>query len=129
MNIQPIKNDDDLNAAVLRMRHLRGAKTNTPEGDEMEILAALTEAYEERNHSISPPDPIEAIKFRMEQMELKDTDLMEFLGQRSRVSEILNKKRPLNLRMIRNLNIGLHIPLECLIKDYPLKTENDLSNK
>lgn len=120
MNIKPIKNDNDLNAAVLRMRHLRGAKPNTPEGDEMEILAALAEAYEEKHHAISPPDPIEAIKFRMEQMGLKDTDLMEFLGQRSRVSEILNKKRPLNLRMIRSLSTGLHIPLECLVKDYPL---------
>ena len=123
MNIKPIKNDDDLNATVLRMRNLRGAKTNTPEGDEMEVLAALTAAYEEKHHAISPPDPIEAIKFRMEQMELKDTDLIEFLGQRSRVSEILNKKRPLNLRMIRSLNTGLHIPLECLVKDYSLENE------
>lgn len=123
MNIKPIKNDNDLNAAVLRMRHLRGAKPNTPQGDEMEILAALAEAYEEKHHAVLPPDPIEAIKFRMEQMELKDTDLMEYLGQRSRVSEILNKKRPLNLRMIRSINEGLHIPLECLVKDYPLENE------
>jgi HTH-type transcriptional regulator/antitoxin HigA len=126
MNIKPIKNDDDLNSAVLRMRQLRGAKTNSPEGDEMEILAALTEAYEEKHHAISLPDPIEAIKFRMEQMELKDTDLIEFLGQRSRVSEILNKKRPLNLRMIRSLSTGLHIPLECLVKDYPLENEKTI---
>lgn len=123
MNIKPIKNDDDLDAAVLRMRSLRGAKPNTPEGDEMEILAALAEAYEEKHHAIDPPDPIEAIKFRMEQMNLKDTDLIEYLGQRSRVSEVLNKKRRLSLTMIRSLNKGLHIPLECLIKDYSLDNE------
>ena len=123
MNIKPIKNDDDLAAAVFRMRSLRGAQPNTPAGDEMEILAALVEAYEEKHHDIAPPDPIEAIKFRMEQMGLKDTDLTPFLGQRSRVSEILNKKRSLSLKMIRNLHKGLKIPLESLVMDYQLEKE------
>ncbi len=120
MNINPIKNDDDLDTVVLRMRQLRDAKPDTPEGDELEVLAILTEAYEKKHHSIEAPDPIDAIKFRMDQMGLKDADLVAFLGQRSRVSEILKKKRPLNLRMIRNLHKGLHIPLASLIPDYPL---------
>jgi HTH-type transcriptional regulator/antitoxin HigA len=123
MNIKPIKNDDDLTSAVLRMRSLRGAQPNTPEGDEIEILAALVEAYEEKHHAIEAPDPIEAIKFRMDQMGLKDADLTEFVGQRSRVSEVLNKKRALSLKMIRNLNQGLNIPLDALVKDYPLERE------
>lgn len=123
MNIKPIKNDDDLTSAVLRMRSLRGAQPNTPEGDEIEILAALVEAYEEKHHDIEAPDPIEAIKFRMDQMGLKDTDLTQFVGQRSRVSEILNKKRALSLKMIRSLNQGLNIPLDALVKDYPLERE------
>jgi HTH-type transcriptional regulator/antitoxin HigA len=123
MNIKPIKNDDDFDAAVSRMQSLHNVKPSTPEADELDILATLAEAYEEKHHTIDPPDPIEAIKFRMEQMGLKDTDLMEFLGQRSRVSEVLNKKRRLSLTMIRSLNKGLHIPLECLIKDYMLDNE------
>lgn len=123
MNIKPIRNDDDLVSAVAHMRALRGAQPNTPAGDEMEILAALVEAYEEKYHDIAPPDPIEAIIFRMDQMGLKDKDLTPFLGQRSRVSEVLSKKRALSLRMIRNLNQGLNIPLESLVKDYPLAKE------
>lgn len=123
MNIKPIKNDDNLAEAVLRMRSLRGAQPNTPEGDEIEILAALVEAYEEKHHNIEAPDPIEAIKFRMDQMGLKDADLTEFVGQRSRVSEVLNKKRALSLKMIRSLNKGLNIPLDALVKDYPLERE------
>ncbi len=123
MNIKPIRNDDDLASAVLRMRSLRGATPGSPEGDEMEVLAALAEAYEEKYHAIEAPDPIEAIKFRMDQMGLKDADLTKFVGQRSRVSEVLNKKRALSLKMIRNLNQGLNIPLDALIKDYPLEKE------
>ena len=123
MNIKPIKNDDNLAEAVLRMRSLRGAQPNTPEGDEIEILAALVEAYEEKHHYIEAPDPIEAIKFRMDQMGLKDADLTEFVGQRSRVSEVLNKKRALSLKMIRSLHQGLNIPLDALVKDYPLERE------
>lgn len=123
MNIKPIKNDDDLASAVLRMRSLRGAEPGSPEGDEMEILAALAQAYEEKHHDIEAPDPIEAIKFRMDQMGLKDADLTEFVGQRSRVSEVLNKKRALSLKMIRSLNQGLNIPLDALVKDYPLERE------
>ena len=123
MNIKPIKNDDVLTSAVLRMRSLRGAQPNPPEGDEIEILAALVEAYEEKHHAIEAPDPIEAIKFRMDQMGLKDADLTEFVGQRSRVSEVLNKKRALSLKMIRSLNQGLNIPLDALVKDYPLDRE------
>ena len=123
MNIKPIKNDDNLAEAVLRMRSLRGAQPNTPEGDEIEILAALVEAYEEKHHDIAPPDPIEAIKFRMDQMGLKDADLTKFVGQRSRVSEVLNKKRALSLKMIRSLHQGLNIPLDSLVKDYPLERE------
>ncbi|MBJ7554957.1 helix-turn-helix domain-containing protein [Marinomonas spartinae] len=123
MNIKPIKNDDDLTLAVLRMRSLRGAELGSPEGDEIEILATLVEAYEEKHHAIDAPDPIEAIKFRMDQMGLKDADLTPFVGQRSRVTEVLKKQRALNLRMIRNLHKGLNIPLDALVKDYPLERE------
>ncbi|WP_219702360.1 helix-turn-helix domain-containing protein [Marinomonas lutimaris] len=123
MNIKPIKNDDDLASAVLRMRSLRGAEPGSPEGDEMEILAALAQAYEEKHHTIEAPDPIEAIKFRMDQMGLKDADLTPLVGQRSRVTEVLKKQRALNLRMIRNLHRELNIPLDALVKDYPLERE------
>ena len=93
-------------------------KINTDDYNELEILSILVEDYENKSFPISLPDPIEAIKFRMEQMGIKKSDLAEIIGYKSRVSEILNKKRKLTLQMIRNLHEKLHIPYESLIADY-----------
>lgn len=120
MQIKPIKTEADNEAALARIEQLFDAEPDTPEGDELEILATLVHAFEEEHYPIAPPDPIEAIKFRMEQQGLKDVDLVPYFGQRSRVSEILNRKRKLTITMIRKLNEGLKIPLDCLIKEYQL---------
>jgi HTH-type transcriptional regulator / antitoxin HigA len=120
MQIRPIKNVEDNKAALARIEQLWDAEPNTPEGDELDVLVTLVSAFEEEYYPIEAPDPIEAIKFRMEQQNLKDKDLVPFLGQRSRVTEIMNRKRRLSISMIRKLNYGLKIPLDCLIKEYQL---------
>lgn len=120
MNIQPIRNSRDHEAALKRVEQLWDAQANTIEEDELEILVTLIQSYEDKHYAISEPDPIEAIKFRMEQLNLSDNDLVPYLGQRSRVSEILNRKRRLNLNMIRKLHAGLEIPLSCLVREYDL---------
>jgi len=120
MQIKPIKNEADHMAALARIEQLWEAEPDTPEGDELEVLATLVNAFEEKYFPIEAPDPIGAIKFRMEQQGLVDADLIPFFGHRSRVSEILNRKRKLTIAMIRKLHKGLRIPLECLIKDYEL---------
>lgn len=121
MNIKPIKTKKDYQLALKRVEELWEAKPNTKEADELDILATLIEAFEEKNYPIEAPDPVEAIKFRMEQQGLQPLDLVPYLGQRSRVTEILNRKRKLSINMIRNLNQGLKIPLESLIQDYSLQ--------
>ncbi|MEN4045017.1 MULTISPECIES: helix-turn-helix domain-containing protein [Sulfurimonas] len=118
MNIKPIKNEQNYNEALQRIENLMSAKPNTPEMDELEVLTTLVEAYEEKHYKIEAPDPIEAIKFRMEQEGLKQKDLVSIVGSKSRVSEILNKKRKLTIEMIRNLHKQLHIPVESLFLDY-----------
>lgn len=120
MQIKPIKSAEDHEAALTRIDELWDAEPNTPDGDELEVLVTLVTAYEEKEFPIEAPDPIEAIRFRMEQLGLVDKDLVPYLGTRSRVSEILNRKRSLSINMIRNLHSGLRIPLNCLIQDYPL---------
>jgi len=115
MNIKPIRNNEDLKEAFLRLEGIFQAKEGTPEADEMEILVSLIEVYENNNYPISPPDPIEAIKFRMDQQGLTARDLEAFIGSSGRVSEILNRKRPLSLRMIKRLHDGLNIPYESLL--------------
>lgn len=120
MQIKPIKTIKDNELALARIEKLWDAQPNTEQGDELEVLATLVHAFEENNYPINAPDPIEAIMFRMEQQNLKDSDLVPFLGQRSRVSEILNRKRRLSINMIRKLNAGLKIPLDCLVMDYQL---------
>jgi len=92
LNIQPIKTEDDYLSTMRRIEEIFDAEPNTPEGDELDVLTTLVEAYETRKFVIETPDPVEAIKFRMEQLGLADADLVPFLGQRSRVSEVLNKK-------------------------------------
>lgn len=120
MNITPIKAEADYEAALERIGELMHAAPGTPEGDELDILAALVERYEAKRYSIDAPDPIEAIRFRMEQYGLKDKDLVPFIGQSGRVSEILNYQRKLTLPMIRKLHNGLNIPTESLVQDYEL---------
>ncbi len=118
MNIKPIKNEVDYQKSLDRLEVIFDAKKDTKTGDELEILSILIDKYENEVFPIGFPDPIEAIKFRMEQMGLKQKDLAEVIGFKSRVSEILNKKRKLTLEMIRNLNLKLHIPTEVLVQDY-----------
>lgn len=118
MKITPIKNEKDYQKALQRLEEIFDAPKATAEGDELDILSILIDKYENDNFPIGFPDPIEAIKFRMEQMGLKQKDLAEVVGFKSRVSEILNKKRKLTLEMIRNLHLKLHIPTEVLVQDY-----------
>jgi len=118
MKITPIKNEKDYQNALNRLEKIFDAKMGTQEGDELEILSILIDKYENEHFPIEMPDPIEAIKFRMEQMGMKQKDLAEIFGFKSRVSEILNKKRKLTLEMVRNLNTKLHIPTDVLIQDY-----------
>ncbi|NOZ35376.1 MAG: transcriptional regulator [Chlorobi bacterium] len=118
MNIHPIKTEKDYEKALERLEQIFDAKQGTKEGDELEILSILIEKYEDEHFPIDLPDPIEAIKFRMEQLGMKQNDLTEVIGFKSRVSEILNKKRKLTLEMIRNLNEDLSIPTNVLIQKY-----------
>ena len=120
MKISPIRNEKDYQKALNRLEDIFDAKKETEEGDELEIISILIDRYENEQFPIGLPDPIEAIKFRMEQMGMKQKDLAEIVGFKSRVSEILNKKRKLTLDMIRKLNTTLHIPTEVLIQDYQL---------
>ena len=118
MNIKPIRNEKDYQNALNRLELIFDAKKGTVKGDELEILYILIDQYENEKFPIGMPDPIEAIKFRMEQMGMKQKDLAEVVGFKSRVSEVLNRKRKLTLDMIRKLNTTLHIPTEVLIQDY-----------
>jgi HTH-type transcriptional regulator/antitoxin HigA len=120
MSIKPIKTESDNKVALARIEQLWDAQPNTTEGDELDVLVTLVQAFEEAHYSIDAPNPVEAILFRMEQAGLEDADLVQYLGQRSRVSEVLGYKRRLSIGMIRKLNEGLKIPLESLIRDYQL---------
>ena len=115
MDIQPIKNERDYDQALAAIERLWGAGEGTEAGDKLDILLILVEDYEDKHHRISPPDPVDAIKFRMEQMNLTRKDLEPCIGNRGRVSDILNRRRELSLAMIRNLHSRLSIPLESLI--------------
>jgi len=115
MNIKPIRNDADLQAAFARLESIYQAPAGTPEADEMEVLATLIEVYENRHYPIAPPDPIDAIRFRMEQQGLTAKDLEPFIGSSGRVSEVLNRKRRLSLRMVKRLHEGLRISYESLM--------------
>jgi HTH-type transcriptional regulator/antitoxin HigA len=118
MNITPIRNEKDYQKTLKRLEKLFDAKKGSKEGDELEVLSILIDNYENDKFPIGMPDPIEAIKFRMEQMGMKQKDLAEVIGFKSRVSEILNRKRKLTLEMIRKLNETLRIPTEVLIQKY-----------
>ena len=120
MNIKPIKTKEDYTATLSQIEKLMDARPNTPQMDELEVLTTLVEAYEAQHYAIDAPDPIEAIKFRMEQEGLKQKDLVNIVRSKSRVSEILNRKRKLTIEMIRNLHKQLHIPIESLFLDYKI---------
>lgn len=119
MQIRPIKNEQDHRAAIARIEQLMGAAPESPEAEELEVLATLVDAYESKHHPIDPPDPIAAIRFRMEQQQLSRRDLEPFIGSRARVSEVLAKKRPLTLNMIRRVKAGLGISADLLIQQAP----------
>ncbi|MBA5791718.1 helix-turn-helix domain-containing protein [Flavobacterium sp. xlx-214] len=118
MKLRPIKTEQDYQAALERLEAIFDALPGTEESDELEILGMLIEKYEKEHFPIDLPDPIEAIKFRMEQMGYTQNDLAEMIGLKSRASEILNRKRKLSLEMIRLLTQKLHIPSEVLIQAY-----------
>jgi HTH-type transcriptional regulator/antitoxin HigA len=118
MNIKPIKTEQDYHEALERLELIFDSEIGTPEGDELEILGILIDKYEEINYPIDLPDPIEAIKFRMEQLGYKQSDLAKIIGLKSRASEILNRKRKLTLEMIRALHESLNIPTDVLIQTY-----------
>lgn len=115
MTIKPIRNEQDLQDAFHRLEAIFQAEEGTPESDEMEVLVTLIEAYENQHYPIAPPDPIEAIKFRMEQNGLTRQDLESMLGSSGRVSEVLNRKRKLSLKMMKNLHDQLNISYESLM--------------
>ena len=115
MNIHPIRTEADYDAALDEVEKLWGSKAGTADGDRLDVLLVLVDDYESKHHSIDPPDPVDAIKFRMEQMNLTRKDLEPLIGPRGRVAEVLNRRRPLSLAMIRSLHHELHIPLESLI--------------
>jgi len=115
VDIQPIKTEKDYDAALQIIEELWESEEGTAEGDRLDILITLVDAYEQMHHPIYPPDPVAAIEFHMDQNELTRADLEEYIGTRARVSEVLNRKRGLSIEMIRNLHEGLAIPLESLI--------------
>lgn len=126
MNIKAIKTEADYREALKRLEEIFDASIGTAESDEADILGLMVDEYEKRHYPIEAPDPIEAIKIRMEELDLKQVDLVDAIGSKSRVSEILNRKRKLTVEMIRNLSKRLSLSPELLITDYQL---NHLKNK
>jgi HTH-type transcriptional regulator/antitoxin HigA len=118
MTIKPIKTKKDYQLAINRLESIFDARPGTPDGDELEVLGILIDKYEQEHYPIEYPDPIEAIKFRMEQLGYSQNDLAKVVGLKSRASEILNRKRKLTLEMIRQLHRGLGIPTDVLIQSY-----------
>ena len=118
MTIKPIKTEKDYEQALQRLEAIFDAKPTTPEGDELEVLGILIDEYEQSHFPIDLPDPIEAVKFRMEQMGYTQNDLANVIGLKSRASEVLSRKRKLSLSMIRNLHNQMNIPTEVLIQPY-----------
>ena len=121
MNIKPIKTEDDYHEALKETEKLMFVQKDTPEGDRLDVLVTIIEAYEEKHHPILPPEPVEAIIHQMESQGLSRKDLIPLIGSRARVSEIFNKKRGLSITMIRELQKGLGISAEILIKPYSLQ--------
>ncbi len=120
MNLKPIKTEDDYNTSLKRLEVIFDAPVGTVDSDEADILGLMIDEFEKKHYPIESPDPIEAIKIRMEEMQLKQIDLIEAIGGKSRVSEILNRKRKLTVEMIRKLTPRLNLSPGLLIKDYQL---------
>jgi HTH-type transcriptional regulator/antitoxin HigA len=120
MEIRPIKSEADYQLALERLDKIFDAQIGTVESDEADVLAVLVDEFEKRNYPIEAPDPIEAIKVRMEELDLKQVDLIPEIGGKSRVSEILNKRRKLTVEMIRNLAQRLSLSASILVQDYQL---------
>jgi HTH-type transcriptional regulator / antitoxin HigA len=116
MNVAPLKKQADYRCALKEIEGLMHAKRNTPAGDRLDVLVTLVEAWERKHYPLDLPDPVEAIKYHMEQKGLAPRDLIPFIGTRNRVHEVLNRRRPLTLKMIQRLHKGLGIPAESLIK-------------
>jgi HTH-type transcriptional regulator/antitoxin HigA len=121
VDIKPIRNERDYRAALKEIERLFEARTGTAEGDRLDVLSTLVAAYEEKHHPVLPPDPVEAILYCMETRGLTRKDLEPYVGSRAKVSEILNRKRPLSIEMIRRIHRGLGIPAEVLIQPYELE--------
>jgi HTH-type transcriptional regulator / antitoxin HigA len=121
MDIRPIKTEADYEAALQTIDQLMDAELDTPEGDQLDVLVTLVEAYEAKHYSIAAPDPIAAIVHRMEALGLTPKELEPMLGDRGQVTEILERKRPLTLNMIRKLAKGLRIPSDVLIQPYAIQ--------
>ena len=120
MNIKPLKSEADYRLALKRLEEVFDAPIGSTESDEADILGILVDEYEKKHYPIEAPDPIEAIKIRMEELQLKQIDLVDVIGSKSRVSEILNRKRKLTIEMIRNLTKRLNLSPDLLINDYKL---------
>lgn len=120
MDLKPLKNEADYRLALKRLEEIFDAEVGKPESDEADILGLMIDEFEKKNYPIEAPDPIEAIKIRMEEMQLKQIDLIDVIGGKSRVSEVLNRKRKLTVGMIRNLTKRLNISPGVLINDYQL---------
>ncbi len=118
MEIRPIRTEVDYDAALAEIERLFDAKPGTPEHDRLDVLTTLVEAYEAQHYPIPEPDPVEALKYYMESRGLSRTDLEPYIGSRARVTEVLNRKRPLSLNMIRRLYAGLGIPADVLVQPY-----------
>src|SRR5271170_4713783 len=127
IQIRPIRTDSDHEKAVARISELMGAASGTPEGDELDVLATLVDAYEAKRFRVDAPDPVTAIQFRMEQQGLKRRDLEPLIGSRARVSEVLTGKRKLTLEMIRRVKSGLGISADLLINPAPIKVRRSPS--
>ena len=126
MGVRPIRTEVDYDAALGEIERLMDAAPGTADRDKLEVLATLVEAYEAEHHPVPLPDPISAIEFHMERLGLAHKDLLPYIGSRGRVSEIMNRKRPLTLRMIRNLEEGLGIPAVILVQAYDLVEDDPL---
>lgn len=116
IDLKPIRTEADYDAALVEVEHLWGSKSGTPEGDRLDVLATLIDVYEAKHYPMDPPDPIEAIQFRMEQQGIGRKDLEPLIGTRARVAEVLNRKRSLSIEMIRKLHDQLGISAEVLIR-------------
>ena len=120
MNIKPIKTEDDYLMALKKLEMIFDAPVGTEESDEADILGLMVDDYEKKHYPVEAPDPIEAIKIRMEEMQLNQSDLVDAIGGKNRVSEVLNRKRKLTVEMIRKLTPKLHLSADLLIHDYQL---------